>query len=1084
MLYRLLGPLKVFGDDGQPVALRSDRERVLLASLLLRANHVVAADMLVDALWGVVPPRTATNTLQVHVSNLRRRLVEASRASLEAAPSGYVLRTEPAEVDLEVFNGLLTSPPSDPAGLSARMGEALALWRGAALADVFSDRLAGEKARLDGLRLFALGQRIAADLALGRHLELVPELEALVLEHPLSEDLRGHLMIALYRSGRQADALAIYQSGRSMLRRELGIDPSPALQELELSILQQSPNLTPNETRSGRAAEGLLSTAERVPAAVIRRPRVGAALERPRLDRAGAAPGLLIVGPAGSGKTVLAAQLAAKSGRAGWLRLTPGRSSGSDLVALAAASLGVPGPPAPAGIVELAGHLAEMLDEPTLLVVDDYGAALGQECDPVLAEALAVLAEGSMIIICSRCRPPGLLGRVAAGILGYIDAEELAFTSEEMRQLFEANGSHAAEADRTFAELGGWAAGAAVAAATGFPVRRDALVSLVDASLGDSHLVEAMAVLPYLTTELVTALGLGDEAALAALGQRSMLVLEQGGEWRLSPAAAAVLGRRVDPTERARWRATAASVLGETDPATAVDLLVEDGAHVEAIELARLHLSQIAPERSVPWLYRIPDELRHQMPPVLAGGRATVDLDAATAAAEEAVHRAADDRSRREAMFGLGSAHLHAGRLADAAAALEVASGPGSPTALATKASAWLAVARWWAGDLTGALAAAAAGGDDPVANWVSAEVALVRGDLGPLPEHPCLGGAAVVAKIALAAGDIVAGRQSAAAAYQEALADGGFALAVAGPVEAWYLVAAGDLDGAMAVAEVVNRRIGRHDSFASLHVWLVRLAVATARGERRGIEEAAARVARIREQGFAAVDTQARSMLAPLAGVQATGLSVRLLGVLTLEVDGKPVDTGWRSAKALEVLAYLALRSPRGAHREEVIEAVWPEREPDKGRMLLRAALSEIRRRLEPARHAGEPSRFLSTSGERIVLVAEVDIAAARSLRDAGKPLDALALYRGELLEDFPYADWVLDDRRALSTMRLELAERTASDGAAPEPARVDALELLIDYDPWRAELYDRLAAIHAASGHEGAAEAVLRRKRDALTE
>ncbi len=244
MRYRLLGPLEVIGDDGQAVALPGDRERVLLATLVLGANQTVSIVRLVDALWEDDPPATAANALQVHISKLRKKLAGAGgRDVLSRAAQGYVLQTGPGEVDIEEFEQLTGAATGDPAEVSARLREALALWRGPALTDVYSDHLKGETTRLEELRLLALGRRTEADLSLGRHAEVIAELEALVSAEPLREGPRRQLMVALYRSGRQADALATYQAGRQVLAEELGVDPGPAIQALELAILNQDPEL-------------------------------------------------------------------------------------------------------------------------------------------------------------------------------------------------------------------------------------------------------------------------------------------------------------------------------------------------------------------------------------------------------------------------------------------------------------------------------------------------------------------------------------------------------------------------------------------------------------------------------------------------------------------------------------------------------------------------------------------------------------------------------------------------------------------------------------------------------------------------
>ncbi|MGO9857037.1 MAG: BTAD domain-containing putative transcriptional regulator [Acidimicrobiales bacterium] len=244
MRYRLLGPLEVVGEDDRAVTLAGRRERVLLATLVLGANQTVSTDRLVDALWGDDPPATAANSLQVHVSKLRKKLSAAgARDSLSSAPHGYVLRTGPGEVDVDQFEQLVSAATGDPAQVSTRLREALALWRGPALADVSSDLLQGEKTRLAEFRLLTQERRMEADLALGRHAEVVGELEALVQADPLREGTRRQLMLALYRSGRQADALATYKAGREVLADELGIDPGPELQALEMAILNQDPEL-------------------------------------------------------------------------------------------------------------------------------------------------------------------------------------------------------------------------------------------------------------------------------------------------------------------------------------------------------------------------------------------------------------------------------------------------------------------------------------------------------------------------------------------------------------------------------------------------------------------------------------------------------------------------------------------------------------------------------------------------------------------------------------------------------------------------------------------------------------------------
>ncbi len=243
MQFRILGPLEVIG-NGQPVRLGGASQRALLALLLLHANEVVSTDLLIDELWGAEPPGSGVTALQVRVSQLRKALgAEAGR--LETRPPGYVLRVGPEELDLDRFSRLLEGADgAEPAVAAEKLREALALWRGPLLADLAYESFAQAAiGRMEELRLAAIERRIDADLALGRHAELVGELEALVDQHSLQERLRGQLMVALYRSGRQAEALEAYHATRRDLGEGLGIEPSPALQKLERAILRQDPGL-------------------------------------------------------------------------------------------------------------------------------------------------------------------------------------------------------------------------------------------------------------------------------------------------------------------------------------------------------------------------------------------------------------------------------------------------------------------------------------------------------------------------------------------------------------------------------------------------------------------------------------------------------------------------------------------------------------------------------------------------------------------------------------------------------------------------------------------------------------------------
>jgi DNA-binding SARP family transcriptional activator len=251
--FGILGPLEVTR-DGRVVELGATKQRALLALLLMHANRVVSIDRLVDDLWGPEAPARATNAVQVYVSALRR-VLEPDRPTrgtpgllLTRAP-GYLLQIDAEQLDLLRFERLVEDgrqamEAGDGAGAGTAFAEALSLWRGPALADFayepFAER---EAARLEELHLRATEERVEADLAVGRHADLVGELDGLVGAAPMRERLTAQLMLALYRCGRQAEALRAYQKLRSVLGEELGIEPSAALQALEEAILLQKPDL-------------------------------------------------------------------------------------------------------------------------------------------------------------------------------------------------------------------------------------------------------------------------------------------------------------------------------------------------------------------------------------------------------------------------------------------------------------------------------------------------------------------------------------------------------------------------------------------------------------------------------------------------------------------------------------------------------------------------------------------------------------------------------------------------------------------------------------------------------------------------
>jgi predicted ATPase/DNA-binding SARP family transcriptional activator len=302
--FRILGSLEV-SEGGSPLPLGSRKQRMLLAALLLHPGEPVSTDALADALWGERPPAAASTSLQTYVSQLRKVL---GAHAIVTEAGGYRLVAETGTLDAQVFEQAVEEAASAlDAGrweaAAETLAAALGLWHGPALADFRFDSFARlEAARLEEQRLTAVEHRIAADLELGRHGELIGELQALIAEHPLSERLRRHLMVALYRAGRQADALEAYRAAREALD-ELGLDPSLELQQLERAILNQDPELAP-AVRTG--------TPERLRPPSPPTPIVGRRAELEAILQLLSDPTvrlLTLTGPGGTGKTRLALEV-------------------------------------------------------------------------------------------------------------------------------------------------------------------------------------------------------------------------------------------------------------------------------------------------------------------------------------------------------------------------------------------------------------------------------------------------------------------------------------------------------------------------------------------------------------------------------------------------------------------------------------------------------------------------------------------------------------------------------------------------------------------------------------------------------
>ncbi len=251
--FGVLGPLRVWHGDSV-IDLGPVQQRVVLAVLLLQAGHPVSRERLISAVWGETPPTRAVNLVQRHISHLRRVLGpgsagQATASSLAWTDAGYLLTVPAGSLDLEEFNrelrrGRAARADSDLREAAGALHHALSLWRGPVCDGLSSPFLDAQRDRLAELRISVIEERAELDLALGHHTDLIAELRDLVADHPLRERLHGLLMLALYRAGRQADALAAFLEARHHLLEELGVEPAEPLQQLHQQMLNADPELT------------------------------------------------------------------------------------------------------------------------------------------------------------------------------------------------------------------------------------------------------------------------------------------------------------------------------------------------------------------------------------------------------------------------------------------------------------------------------------------------------------------------------------------------------------------------------------------------------------------------------------------------------------------------------------------------------------------------------------------------------------------------------------------------------------------------------------------------------------------------
>ena len=429
MEFRILGSLEVV-EAGTPLPLGGHRQRAVLARLLLDANRVVPTDSLIDALWGDDPPATSVKTLQKYLSELRKVL--GSR--LRTDPAGYVVTADDLDASrLErlVADARRARSAGDLEGAAAQLAAARALWRGPVLADFDESFVAAERARLDELRVAAAEQQLELDLALGRHREATGELSELVGAYPLRERLWSLLMLALYRSGRQADALRAYERVRRLLREELGLDPSPELRQLHGQILRNDPSLVLRSTAPTNLLHPLTSFIGREESLQA----LGALLDRERL--------ITLTGTAGVGKTRLAIEVARRAGAAHpggvWMvELAPVRDPGLVAAAVSGAA-GVGEQPERDLIDVLADALAH---RPQALIVLDNCEHLIGVCAAVVRR---LVGTSPMLRVLATSREPlGITGEVTWPVpplaVPADDSSAAETTRAEAIRLFEARG--------------------------------------------------------------------------------------------------------------------------------------------------------------------------------------------------------------------------------------------------------------------------------------------------------------------------------------------------------------------------------------------------------------------------------------------------------------------------------------------------------------------------------------------------------------------------------------------------------------------------------------------------------------------
>jgi len=832
------------------------------------------------------------------------------------------------------------------------------------------------------------------------------------------------------------------------------------------------------------------------PKLLTRRPRRTGSLDRSRIvDLAGTRPVIALCGAVGSGTSTAAAQIA-ESGSLPyvWCRLADGYSDARDVVEMIADVLGVKIEPQ-SRVLDMADQILDLIEAaPHSIVIDAYHLGTA-DLDRLIAEMSELAGTGVQVVVAGESRPAGLIGLLSPTHIAVLEADDLAFTNDEAISFFALHGGLADDAVRWNGAVGGspvvLAAGAMNPTAPAAEQLGPLMTRTVEEHPEVGVVLDVAAAIPYVNEALLEVLGVDISSDRFKSLVREVSFLVQHDSYVQLSAEVAELRRNDLPTEQlAKTRKEAGEFLAISDPVTAIEVLIQAGEPESAADVLENHLSEIGVERALNWLYRLPDDLRHRFPPVLAAGRATVEVDTALAVAEARVEVAQDSYARREALYALGSVESFRGELAAAAGAFEAAMRCGADDAeFVERVSGELAGTRWLLGDIVGARASLDGARRTADTRWLAAQLEPFDGGSGNSVEQGAqdTSNALDLAALALTAvlgGDDERASEFAEAAYAHAVRSGGNDLAAAGPVRAWMLLRAGRTDEALLAAAEIERRLGPRHQLGRVHGALIRERCSRDAADTATNERDLRRLRDLRATGYGSIEQLVSLVLASPThtdeavapdGQVPSGVLVTILGNHTVRVDDRVVQrSDWKSKKALAVLTVLALYGRNGARREQIIEGVWPNRPPDKGRTLLRTALSDIRRVLEPGRPPGEPSRFISTNEDRLLLDGLVDVDQVEATV-GDDPIAAFALVVRGLADEVIGVDWGEGLEQRVN--RLILTSAAAIPESATHEVRIEAFEALIRVEPWNRGHYDALAGLFRETNSEGSAIDVERR-------